>query len=169
MKPLILVEILNDFSISVKKALKEIDPNYENYKGLVICGTHLPHDVEVMIDKIRQARETGLPFYGECFGHQLSAIEYARNVLGIKDATSGEFGQGTFVVKKLPKLNVGIKKVGDRYESFWNNYEVDLLDWEKPDNFFTAQFHASYQSSINNKHPLIVSFLQYAKEYTMVL
>ena len=37
-------------------------------------------------------------------------IEYARNVLGIKDATSEEFGQGTFIVKKLPQLKVGIKR-----------------------------------------------------------
>lgn len=157
------MKILNDFSTSVRKALEEIDPNYESYPGLVICGTHSPHDVESMIEEIRVARETGLPFYGECFGHQLAAIEYARNALGIKDATSEEFGQGTFVVKKLPELNVGMKPVGDRMESFWNNYEVDLPEWKKPYNFFTAQYHASYQSSKDKPHPLLVEFLQYAK------
>lgn len=157
------MQIINDFSTSVRKALQEADPFWETYPGLVICGTHRPHDVESMIDAIRVARETGLPVYAECFGHQLSAIEYARNVLGIKDATSEEFGQGTFVVKKLPQLNVGMKPVGDRMESFWNNYEVDLPNWVKPPNFFTAQYHPSYQSSKDNVHPLISQFLEYAR------
>ena len=102
------MEILNDFNTTVKKALEEIDPNYQDYPGLVICGTHSPHDVEQMIEKIREAREYGTPFLGICFGHQLAAIEYARNVLGIKDATSEEFGKGNFVVYKLPQLNVGL-------------------------------------------------------------
>src|SRR3990167_1004682 len=85
------MEILNDFSTSVIRALSEIDKDWESYDGLVVCGTHSPHDVEMMIDKIRQARESRRPFLGICFGHQLAAIEYARNVLGIKDATSQEF------------------------------------------------------------------------------
>ena len=150
----------------MEKALSEIDENWRNYKGLIICGSHNPHDIELIIGKIKEARETGLPLYAECWGHQLCVIEYARNVLGIKDATSEEFGKGTFVVKKRKEgLNVGLKNG----ESFWNNYEVDLPNWEKPKNFFTAQFHASYQSSFFKPHPLIKSFLKYAKEYTSLL
>src|SRR3990167_2716060 len=134
------MEILNDFSTSVIRALSEIDKDWESYDGLVVCGTHSPHDVEMMIDKIRQARESGRPFLGICFGHQLAAIEYARNVLGIKDATSEEFGQGTFVVKKLP-------------------------GWEKPNNFITVQFHFEYQSSKQRPHLIGVQFLKMCKNY----
>ena len=155
------MEILNDFNTSVRKAFDEIDPNWESYDGLVVCGTHSPHDVEMMIDKIREARETGRPFLGVCFGHQLAAIEYARNVLGIKDATSEEFGQGTFVVKKLPELNVGLKDG----ESYWNNYEVDLPGWEKPKNFITVQYHPEYQSSKERPHPILKEFLKCSKEF----
>lgn len=86
----------------------------------------------------------------------MAAIEYARNVLGIKDATSEEFGEGTFIVKKRKDLNVGLHDG----ETYWNNYEVDLDDWEKPDNFFTCQFHPEYQSSKENPHPLLVKFLE---------
>ena len=154
------MEILNNFNTSVIKALSEIDKDWESYDSLVICGTHSPHDVEMMIDKIREARETGRPFLGICFGHQLAAIEYARNVLGIKDATSEEFGQGTFVVKKLPELNVGLKDG----ESYWNNYEVDLQGWEKPKNFITVQFHPEYQSSKERPHPILKEFLKCSKE-----
>ena len=155
------MELLNDFTVSVEKALEEINSNWRNYDGLIIAGTHSPHDVEMMIDKIREARETGRPFLGICFAPQLAAIEYARNVLPIKDATSEEFGQGTFVVKKLPELKVGLKDG----ESYWNNYEVDLPGWEKPKNFITVQFHPEYQSSKQRPHPILKEFLKCSKEF----
>ena len=157
------MEILGDYITSLKKALEEIDKDYMKYDDLVVAGSHTPKETEYIISKIKEYREAGKPVYGECLGHQLCCIEYARNILGIKDATSEEFGEGTFVVKKRPSLKVGLHNG----ESYWNNFEV-VIDWEKPKTMFTAQFHASYQSSIDNKHPLIVSFLKYAKD-TMVL
>ena len=42
---------------------------------------------------IKYARENKIPFLGICFGMQLCAIEFARNVLNIKDATSTEFDE----------------------------------------------------------------------------
>lgn len=155
------MEILGDYTPSLKKALKEIDKNYEWYDALVIAGSHEPKDPEYIITRIKEYREAGKPVYGECYGHQLCAVEYARNVLGIKDATSEEWGQGTFVVKKRKDLNVGHKQDG----SFWNNYEVDLPNWVKPPNMFTAQYHASYESSYWKPHPLLVEFINACKNY----
>ena len=152
--------ILGDYTTSLKKALEEIDKDYMKYDALVIAGSHTPKETEYIISKIREYREAGKPVYGECLGHQLCAIEWAR-ANGIPDATSEEFGEGTFVVKKRPSLKVGLHNG----ESYWNNYEV-VIDWEKPKGMFTAQFHASYQSSIDRPHPLIKSFLNYAKQKT---
>ena len=156
------MEILNDFRTTVIKAFDEIDSNWASYKGLVICGTHDAHDEEALIEKIREARENEIPFLGICFGHQLAAIEYARNVLGITDATSEEFGTGTLIVKRLPKLKVG--RIDG--ESYWNNYEVDAefeSKWQKPQHFFTYQFHPEYQSSKDKPHPLLLQFLNVCK------
>ena len=166
------MNILNDFNTSVKKALTEIDSNWENYPGLVICGTHTPHDVGEMLNIIKKAREATLPFLGICFGHQLAAIEYAINVLG-QDATSEEFnsygstgyyrGSQVVVVKRKEGLKVGLHEG----ESWWNNYEVipgfESI-WKKADNFITVQYHPEYQSSIDRPHSLLVSFLLYAKQ-----
>ena len=85
------MEVLNDFNTTVEKALSEIDQDWRSYSGLIVCGTHSPHDVDEMIKQIKWYRENGAPFLGICFGHQLAAIEYARNVLGIQSATSEEF------------------------------------------------------------------------------
>ena len=154
--------VLNDFDTSVRKALTEVDPNWWGYEGLIICGTHTPerHDIEHQINEIRKAREDGIPFLGICFGHQLTAVEYARNVRGIADACSEEWGDGTYVVKKLPKLKVGLHNG----ESYWNNYEPSIR-WENPPNFFTCQYHPEYQNTKKKPHPLLVKFLTYAKEH----
>lgn len=173
------MELLNDFNTSVAKALEEIDPNYMDYPGIVICGTHSPHDVEDMIATIQKVRLTKTPFLGICFGHQLAAIEYARNVLYVKDATSEEFTtriyipskgmevealpNGTYlVIKRKDGLKIGLHDG----ESYWNNYEVvpgfDSI-WEKEDNFITCQFHPEYQSSKDKPHPLLVKFIEHAK------
>ena len=157
------MRILNDFSTSVRKALEEIDPNYESYDGLVVCGTHSPHDVEEMIEEIRKARESGTPFLGICFGHQLAAVEYARNVLGIERADSEEWGDGEHVVAKLPQLKVGLGADG---ESYWHNYYVlaNFDDWDKADNFITCQYHPEYQSSKDKPHRLLVQFINACKK-----
>jgi len=157
---IITMLILGDFTSSVQRAFDEIDPNWRTYDGLVICGTHTPHDMEFLIDKIKEARDTKRPFLGICFGHQLAAIEYARTVKGIADATSEEFGQGTFVVKKRDTLKVGLHNG----ESYWNNYEV-AIEWEKPDWFITCQFHPEYTSSFDHPHPLLVQFLNLCKNH----
>jgi CTP synthase (UTP-ammonia lyase) len=148
------LQLLNDFQTTVRKALDEIDPKWESYPGVVICGTHKPFNVEMLIDTIRLCKESRTPYLGICFGHQLAAIEYARNDLGIDDATSEEFGKGTFVVKKRDSLKVGLHEG----ESWWNNYEVSIV-WEKPDYFVTCQFHPEYQSNKEHPHPLLVKFL----------
>jgi CTP synthase (UTP-ammonia lyase) len=152
------MEILGEFTTSLKRALEEIDPNWESYEGVVICGTHAPKDVEKLISRITEARKSHTPYLGICHGHQLYAIEYARTVKGIKDATSEEFGNGTFVVKKRSELKVGLHDG----ETYWNNYEV-AIEIEKPDFFLTTQSHPEYQSSIDKPHPLLIKFLNICK------
>lgn len=46
--------------------------------------------VEGKIDAIRHAREEKIPFLGICLGMQMACVEFARNVLGLKDANSTE-------------------------------------------------------------------------------
>jgi CTP synthase len=48
---------------------------------------------EGKIAAIRHARENALPFLGICFGMQMAVIEAARNLGGLSDASSTEFGQ----------------------------------------------------------------------------
>lgn len=152
--------LLNDFKTSMSRALSEINPKWRDLPGLIICGTHAPHNTEHMINEIKEARISGLPFLGVCFGNQLAAIEYARNVKGIRDATSEEFGEGTFVVVKRSHLKVGLHDD----ETYWSNFMV-AIDVKHPKNFFCVPYHPEYQSRKGKPHPLLVDFLKYCKSY----
>jgi CTP synthase len=51
--------------------------------------------IEGKIETVRYARENKLPFLGICLGMQMAVIEFARNVLGLKDANSTEMNAST--------------------------------------------------------------------------
>lgn len=63
--------------------------------GILIPGGFGERGVEGKIKAIQYARENKIPFLGICLGMQLCIIEFARNVLGITDATSSEFDPKT--------------------------------------------------------------------------
>ncbi len=60
-------------------------------QGIIVPGGFGNRGIEGMIETIHYARENKIPFLGICLGMQMSVVEYARNVLGIEDATSAEF------------------------------------------------------------------------------
>jgi len=62
-----------------------------DYDGLLVPGGFGVRGVDGMVEAIRCARETGLPFFGICLGMQTAIIEFARNVLGLDDSHSSEF------------------------------------------------------------------------------
>jgi CTP synthase len=63
--------------------------------GLLVAPGFGLRGIEGKIAAIQYARETGLPFFGICLGMQMAVIEYARNVLGLKDAHSTEMDKNT--------------------------------------------------------------------------
>ncbi|MBX3021538.1 MAG: CTP synthase [Bdellovibrionales bacterium] len=75
-------ETLSDRNVA--EALKNVD-------GILVPGGFGERGSEGKISAIRYARENLKPFFGICFGMQMAAVEFARNVCGIKDATSREF------------------------------------------------------------------------------
>ncbi len=72
---------------NVESALADVD-------AILVPGGFGERGAEGKIVAIRYARENKVPFFGICFGMQLAAIEFARDVCGIKDATSREFEAG---------------------------------------------------------------------------
>jgi CTP synthase len=63
--------------------------------GIVVPGGFGYRGVEGKVLAARYAREHGVPYLGLCLGMQTMCIEFARDVLGLEDANSGEFETGS--------------------------------------------------------------------------
>ena len=83
-----LIDSENITSENVKEKLKGI-------QGIVVPGGFGNRGIEGKIETIKYARENKIPFLGICLGMQMAVVEFARNVLGLKDANSEEFRQIT--------------------------------------------------------------------------
>jgi CTP synthase len=67
----------------------------KDYDGIVIPGGFGSRGIEGKIKVIEYLRKNKIPFLGLCYGMQLCVIEYARNVLGLKDAHTTEIDRDT--------------------------------------------------------------------------
>ncbi len=90
--------IANDVGVDIQWISSETSASPEraaqilaNVDGLLVPGGFGVRGVEGMVEAIRHARETGLPFFGICLGMQTAIIEFARNVCGLDDSHSSEF------------------------------------------------------------------------------
>ena len=81
-----------DSELITKDNLKE---TFADVAAILVPGGFGSRGVEGKLFAIEYARENNVPFLGICLGMQLSVVEYARNVLGIKDAHSSELDGNT--------------------------------------------------------------------------
>jgi CTP synthase len=82
-------ESLEDKTLSLNDVFKDIN-------GIIVPGGFGKRGSEGKIKSIEFARENNIPFLGICFGMQMAVLEFARNVLNFKDASSSEFGETKF-------------------------------------------------------------------------
>jgi len=72
----------------------ETDPKkvseLKNFDGVIVPGGFGESGIEGIIMAIKFARENKIPYLGLCYGMQLAVIEFARNVIGWKDAHTAE-------------------------------------------------------------------------------
>ena len=91
---------------NVSKYLKGVN-------GVIVPGGFGQRGVEGMIVAAEYARTKKIPYLGICLGMQVAIIEFARNVLGLKDANSAEFSIETKnpVIHLLPE-QIGVEDLG---------------------------------------------------------
>ncbi|MEM0130486.1 MAG: CTP synthase (glutamine hydrolyzing) [Thermoplasmatales archaeon] len=91
----------------------EVVKNLAGIDGILIPGGFGVRGTEGKITAIKYARENGIPLLGICLGFQLSVVEFARNVLGLKGANSTEFDPSTkFPVIDLLPEQLGVTNFG---------------------------------------------------------
>ena len=99
-------EDIKDYA-SCNRILSDVD-------GILVPGGFGDRGVEGKILACKYARENNVPYFGICLGMQIAVIEYARNVLGYKDATSSEFNPDSkhCVIDLMPDQHGNIPKGG---------------------------------------------------------
>ena len=88
------VDLNTEWVDSTKINKKNSNNILKKYSAILIPGGFGSRGTEGKIEAIAYARKYKVPFFGICFGMQMAIIEAARNMLGIKRATSSEFGNG---------------------------------------------------------------------------
>ena len=86
---------------SEKLKISEIKSKLRNISGILIPGGFGKRGTDGKIESIKYARINKIPFLGICYGMQMAIIEFARNKLNLKKATSSEFDK-----KGLPVIGL---------------------------------------------------------------
>lgn len=90
------------------------EETFKDMDGIIVPGGFGDRGIEGMITSARYARTHSVPYFGICLGMQIACIEFARNVLGIEDANSGEFDElcRNKVIDFMPGQSDSINKGG---------------------------------------------------------
>jgi CTP synthase len=190
-----------------------VDAKLKNLQAVLVAPGFGNRGIDGKVAAIKYARENNIPFLGICLGMQCAVIEFARNVLGLKDAHSREMNPATnspvidlleaqknishmggtmrlgsypcrleegtlaYSVYNKPEIN---ERHRHRYE-FNNEYTksftdagmvlsglnpdaglVEIIELPTHPFFIGVQFHPEYKSTVENPHPLFVSFVKAA-------
>ena len=135
------------------KKLKDID-------GILVPGGFGSRGVEGKIAAIKYAREKKIPFLGICLGMQCTVIEYARDVLGWKDANSTEFDENTtHPVIDLMEEQRGVTQKGGTMRL--GAYPCVLKKDSLADKLYSHKEH--------KEHKVFVDFASFAAKNTTVI
>ena len=86
---------------------------FSDVDGILVPGGFGYRGVEGKIEAVRWARVNNIPFLGICLGMQVAVIEFARNVIGLKEANSSEFlPEGKESVIDIMPDQRGVRKGG---------------------------------------------------------
>lgn len=92
-KPVITWVHSGDFEISEKVTQKDVTKKLKmlsTFDGVLVPGGFGSRGIQGKLEVIKYVREHNIPYLGLCYGMQLAVVEFARNVVGIKNATSKE-------------------------------------------------------------------------------
>jgi len=93
--------VSNNCKVNVKLIHSEditkdtVDNKFKGVKGILVAPGFGHRGIEGKITAVNYARENNIPFFGICLGMQCAVIEFARNILGYKDAHSSEMSLST--------------------------------------------------------------------------
>ena len=131
--------------------ISEIKKKLKDVSGILIPGGFGKRGTEGKIEAIKYAREKKIPFFGICFGMQMAIIEFARNKLNIKKATSSEFGfGGTPIIGLISEWNKDGKLIKGTDKDLGGTMRLGLYEARLKENSLIRKIYKS--KSIHERH-----------------
>ena len=191
--------------------IQTVENELSRLDGILVAPGFGERGIEGKIISIKYSRENNLPFLGICLGMQMAVIEFARNILNLKNANSSEMDSSTkhpiinlmddqveiedkggtmrlgswdckiyknTLAHKIYKKDIISERHRHRYElnfDYMNKLSekgmvfsgsnpktglVEIIEIPNHDWFVGVQFHPEYQSTVENPHPIFVSFVK---------
>jgi len=136
---------------SEKFKISEIKKSLKGVSGILIPGGFGKRGTEGKIEAIKYARENKIPFFGICFGMQMAIIEFARNKLNLKKASSSEFGKGgTPIIGLITEWNKDGKLIKGTDKDLGGTMRLGLYEAKLKENSLIREIYKS--RSIQERH-----------------
>ena len=131
--------------------VSEIKNRLKGVSGILIPGGFGKRGTEGKIEAIKYARKKKIPFFGICFGMQMAIIEFARNKLNIRKATSSEFGTGgTPIIGLITEWNKSGKLIKGTDKDLGGTMRLGLYEAKLKENSLIRKIYKS--KSIQERH-----------------
>lgn len=142
-------------TVSAKKELESMD-------GIIVPQGWGSRGSEGKINAIKIAREKKIPYLGLCYGMQMAVVEFARDVLDLKDANSEEIDPKSknkvIHLMDSQKENVKLKNYGGTIRL--GGYPCKLKDGS-----LLASLYSKYNNELYNKLPIVIERHRHRYEF----
>ena len=133
--------------------VSDVQKKLSNVSGIIIPGGFGKRGTEGKIACINYARTKKIPFLGICFGMQMAVIEFARNVLKIKNAGSSEFDKNCYpVIGLIEEWNKNGRKIKGTVKNLGGTMRLGLYPAKLQHNSLIKEIYKSSQIKERHRH-----------------
>ena len=138
---------------SEKLKISEIKKKLKNISGILIPGGFGKRGTDGKIEAIKHARLNKIPFLGICYGMQMAIIEFARNQLNLKNATSSEFDKkGLPIIGLINEWTKDGKKIKGTDKDLGGTMRLGSYDAKLNDNSKIRKIYKSKLIKERHRH-----------------
>ena len=138
---------------SEKLKVSEIKKKLKNISGILIPGGFGKRGTDGKIEAIKYARLNKIPFLGICYGMQMAIIEFARNQLKLKNATSSEFDKkGLAIIGLINEWTKNGKMIKGTDKDLGGTMRLGSYDARLKDNSLIKKIYKSKLIKERHRH-----------------
>ena len=138
---------------SEKLKVSEIKKKLKDISGILIPGGFGKRGTDGKIEAIKHARLNKIPFLGICYGMQMAIIEFARNQLNLKNATSSEFDKkGLAIIGLINEWTKDGKMIKGTDKNLGGTMRLGSYDAKLKDNSLIRKIYKSKTIKERHRH-----------------